>query len=132
MFEQYCMPHLHAYADLLHEHGRIAVHHMCGELNGLLELIDRLPADANEAFTTPPVGNATLADGRTRMPSKCLIGGTNAALWLRPVEEIVSTVADDLAACPNQRGTFLTSTGALPAPVFFEKARRVVEAFETL
>ena len=53
----------------------------------------------NEAYTTPPVGDTTLAEGRTRMPSKCLVGGTNATLWMQPAEVILDVQADrDLAA----------------------------------
>ncbi|MBN2449899.1 MAG: hypothetical protein JXR77_05900, partial [Lentisphaeria bacterium] len=84
---------------------------------------------ANEAYTTPPVGNTTLAEGRRRMPSKALIGGTNASLWLQPVETILGAVAGDLAACPDRRGIFLTSAGVLPPRVHFEKASRVVAGF---
>ncbi|MFO8008894.1 MAG: uroporphyrinogen decarboxylase family protein [Candidatus Brocadiia bacterium] len=132
MFEEFCVPHLTEYGRLVRDHGVIAVHHMCGKLNALLEMIDSLPAQANEAFTSPPVGDTMLADGRTRMPSKALIGGTNATLWLEPVETIVQTVADDVAACPDRRGIFLTSAGVLPPPVSFEKARRVVAEFKRL
>ena len=91
-----------------------------------------MPALVNEAYTTPPLGDVTLADGRRRMPSKALMGGTNATLWLEPVERIVQTVAADLAACPDRRRIFLTSAGVLPPLVSFHKARRVVGEFKRL
>jgi hypothetical protein len=132
MFRDICMPQLKAYADLMNAHGPITVHHMCGKLNALLEMIDALPAHANEAYTTPTVGDATLAEGRTRMPSKALIGGTNAALLLQPVETIVERVEADLRNCPDRRGIFLTSAGVLPAAVSFEKARDLVSRLKAL
>lgn len=132
MFRELCVPHLTAYTNLMWEFGRIPVHHMCGTLKALLEIIDELPAAANEAYTTPPVGDVTLAEGRKRMPSKALIGGTNAALWLKPVDEIVEEVARDLAACPDRRRIFLTSAGVLPPAVSFEKARAVVAELKRL
>ncbi len=132
MFRRWCMPHLRAYGERIVAAGKIGVHHMCGFLGALLEMIDELPSQVNEAFTTPTMGDTTLADGRTRMPSKSLIGGTNAALWLRPAEDIVTTVAADLAACPDRRGIILTSAGVLPAQVSYEKAATVVEAFKQL
>ncbi len=132
MFREFCMPQLREYGDIIIEHGKIAVHHMCGTLNALLEMIDELPAQANEAYTTPPVGDTTLAEGRARMPSKALIGGTNAALWLAPVEQIVAEVSADLERCPDRRGIFLTSAGVLPPPVSFEKARAVAAEFKRL
>ncbi len=132
IFRAHCMPHLTAYGDLVLEHDLIPVHHMCGTIDLLLEDIDSLPALVNEAFTTAPVGDTSLAAGRTRMPSKCLIGGTNATLWLSRPEDIVAAVAADLAACPNRRGIVLTSAGVLPPPVNLEKARTVVELFKQL
>ncbi len=132
MFEEFCMPHLHDYGNLILEHDIVPVHHMCGTLNALLEKVDELPALVNEAFTTPPVGDTTLTDGRRRMRSKALIGGTNATLWLAPVEKIVQSVAEDLSNCPDRRKIFLTSAGVLPPPVSFEKARRTVAEFKAL
>jgi len=132
VFERFCAPHLADYGRLIQEHGRIAVHHMCGTLNALLEMIDALPAPVNEAYTTRPLGDVSLAEGRRRMPSKALVGGTNATLWLEPVERIAETVSEDLAACPDRRRIFLTSAGVLPPPVAFEKARRVVARLKEL
>ncbi len=132
LFEEFCMPQLTEYGNMILEHDIVPVHHMCGTLNALLEMIDRLPAVANEAYTTRPVGNVSLAEGRTRMPSKALIGGTNATLWLAPADHIVQSVADDLADCPDRRKIFLTSAGVLPPPVSFEKARQVTAELKRL
>jgi uroporphyrinogen-III decarboxylase len=110
----------------------IPVHHMCGTLNALLEQIDTLPALANEAYTTRPLGDVSLAEGRRRMPSKALIGGTNATLWMASAERIVEEVAADLDQCPDRRKIFLTSAGVLPPCATFEKSRRVVEALKSL
>ena len=131
LFRRYCMPHLTEYANLILEQNVIPVHHMCGTLNALLEDIDGLPALVNEAFTTRPLGDVSLAEGRSRMPSKALIGGTNATLWLSDPEEIAGTVEEDLNACPDRRKIFLTSAGVLPPLVSLEKARRVTDAFRT-
>ncbi|MHC4563344.1 MAG: uroporphyrinogen decarboxylase family protein [Planctomycetota bacterium] len=131
-FETICAPHLREYSQRIADAGMIPVFHMCGTLNAVLEQIDELPALVNEAYTTPPVGDTTLAEGRTRMPSKALWGGTNATLWMAPTETIVQTVADDLANCPDRRKIFLTSAGVLPPIVSFEKARATVEQLKQL
>jgi uroporphyrinogen-III decarboxylase len=132
MFEQYCMGPLADYANAINAAGVISVYHMCGKLSALLGMIETLPVNVIEAYTTHPVGNVTIAQGRTEMPSKCLIGGTNAALWLRPAEEIIAEVAADIAACPDRRRVVLTSAGVLPKAVGFDKAKQVVEAFKRL
>lgn len=132
IFKDYCMPQLTLYGNMILEHGLVPVHHMCGTLNAILEMIDELPATANEAYTTRPVGDCSLAEGRTRMPSKALIGGTNAAQWLKPAEDIIQEVAQDLATCPDRRKIFLTSAGVLPPQVTFAKAKQVVAGFKAL
>jgi uroporphyrinogen-III decarboxylase len=132
IFKEFCMPYLREYSEIIWDNNIYPVHHMCGTLNALLEMIDELPAAANEAYTTRPLGDVSLAEGRTRMPSKALIGGTNATLWLDPAEKIIQTVADDLAECPDRKKIFLTSAGVLPPLVSFEKARAVVEQFKRL
>ena len=57
---------------------------------------------------------------------------TNATLWLEEPDVIINTVAEDLAACPDQRGIFLTSAGVLPPLVSLEKARTVAEQLKKL
>ncbi len=132
MFETYCMGPLADYANAINAAGVVSVYHMCGKLGALLGRLETLPAMAIEAYTTHPVGDVTLAQGRTEMPSKCLIGGTNAALWLRPAEEIIAEVSADVARCPDRRKMILTSAGVLPKAVSFDKAKQVVDAFKKL
>ena len=98
------MPQLHEYGNMILEQDIIPVHHMCGLLNALLEMIDELPAMANEAYTTRPLGDVSIAEGRNRMPSKALIGGTNAPLLLKPVEEILDEVLPATYVTFNPQG----------------------------
>jgi hypothetical protein len=132
MFRELSAPYLARDVRLVRDHGLIPVFHMCGKLGALLEMIDAIPAAASEAFTTHPVGDVSLAEGRRRMPSKTLIGGTNATLWLEPAEAIARAVEEDLSRCPDRRRIFLTSAGVLPPPVSFDKAKRVVAALKRL
>lgn len=131
-FRENCMPHLKEYGQMILDNDIIPVHHMCGTLNALLEMIDELPAMVNEAYTTSPLGDVSLAEGRKRMPSKALIGGTNATLWLEEPDVIVESVAKDLAECENKRGIFLTSAGVLPPLVPVEKVKIVNEQLKKL
>ena len=132
MFEKYCVPNLTAYGNLILDYGLIPIHHMCGTLNALLEVIDGLPAIANEAYTTRPLGDVSLTEGKTRMPSMALIGGTNATLWMAEPDEIVAAVEEDLESCPDRRGIFLTSAGVLPPIVSVEKAGEVASRLKEL
>jgi len=113
-YRQYWFPHIHDCAGITWRAGRMLALHMCGHLKALLPELARVPARAFEAFTSPTVGNTTLLDGRTACPDKCLIGGTNAALWLEPAEAIITQIDRDLAALPHHRGLVITSAGVMP------------------
>ncbi|MCC6579335.1 MAG: hypothetical protein IT440_02760 [Phycisphaeraceae bacterium] len=51
-------------AEAAHAAGRIYIHHSCGLIRDLLPLYRRTKMDAVHAFTIPPVGNVTVAEGR--------------------------------------------------------------------
>lgn len=126
-FRKYCAPHLAEYVALGRAAGRRVAFHMCGHLRALLPDLAALRPAALEAFTSPPVGNTTLAEGRAACPEVCLIGGTNAALWMRPGERILAQLAADLEALPHHRGLVLSSAGVMPPQCPPETIRRVVE-----
>ena len=125
MFRRHCMPVLTEYGDIVTGAGKTHMLHMCGKLGDLLDDIGSLPAQANEAFTSAPVGDTSLLDGRTHMPDRCLVGGTNATLWLEPANRIIETIERDLSALPHQRGIVLTSGGVMPPACKPETIRAV-------
>ena len=73
-YDRYCKPQITAYGEIVRAAGRPMMLHMCGHLMGLLPVLSTMPADGFEAFTTPPVGNTTLLDGRAACPDKALVG----------------------------------------------------------
>ncbi len=126
-FRRYCAHHLADYVGVARAAGRRIVFHMCGHLKALLPDLAQLGATAVEAFTSPPVGNTTLADGRSACPDLCLIGGTNAVLWTRPAERIIAQIAADLEVLPDHRGLVVTSAGVMPPQCSPETIRKVAE-----
>ncbi len=131
-FETYCYPHLCDYGRAVEGEGKLHELHMCGHTHVLLPLIDRIPAASIEAFTSPTLGNTRLADGRTRAPSKALVGGTNVNVWLWPPERIRQYVTDELDACPDHRRIVLTTAGVAPPGCPAEKFRDVGEWIHTV
>jgi hypothetical protein len=124
-YRRHCLRHLTAYGEILRAADRNLVLHMCGHLKALLPDLARVPARAFEAFTSPTLGNTTLLDGRTACPDTCLVGGTNAMLWLRPAKEIVAQIEKALIALPHHRGIVLTSAGVMPPRCAPETIRTV-------
>lgn len=100
---------------------------MCGHLKALLPILSKVPAQAFEAFTSPPVGNTTLLDGRTAAPDKALIGGTNAALWMKPATEIISEIEEHLDQLPHHRGIVVSTAGVIPPMAKPETVKQVCD-----
>jgi uroporphyrinogen-III decarboxylase len=113
-YRKYCFRHIQEYGKIARSAGRLLLLHMCGHLKALLPDLSKLPVDGFEAFTSPTLGNTSLLDGRTACPDKCLIGGTNAMLWTRTTEEIISKIEVDLDVLPHHRGLVVTSAGVMP------------------
>jgi len=126
-YRKYCIEHIKDYGRVAREAGRLVVLHMCGHLKEILPSLAKLPVAAFEAFTTPTLGNTTLLDGRTACPDKCLIGGTNAMLWLRPADEITRQIEADLDVLPHHRGIVITSAGVMPPRAGPETIKAVCE-----
>jgi len=127
LFRRYCHRHLADYGRIVTAAGKHHILHMCGHLKALLPDIAALPAAGIEAFTTPPVGNTTLGDGRAACPRQCLIGGTNASLWLQEAPAIIAELERDLGALPHRRGLVVTSAGVMPPAARPETIRQVAE-----
>ena len=126
-YRKYCLRHITEYGEILKAAGKRLVLHMCGYLKDILPDLAKLPATAFEAFTSPPVGNTRLADGRAHCPEVCLIGGTNATLWTHAADEIIAELERDLDALPHHRGIIVTSAGVMPPLASPEKIRTVCE-----
>ena len=131
-FEKYCYRHLCEYGRAIEAAGKIHELHQCGHLLKLLERIDTIPAASIEAFTAPTLGNTRLADGRTKAPSKTLIGGTRVNTWLEPVDAIKEYILGELAACLDHRRIVLTTAGVAPPACPAETFRQIGEWLPTI
>jgi len=125
--QTYTIPFMDKVGELLASYGRRFVFHMCGSLLDLLPILADAPAVAFEAFTSPPLGNTRLLDGKTHCPEKCLIGGTNATLWTKPAHEIIAEMQRDLDPLPDHRRIVMTSGGAMTPLATPETIREVCQ-----
>ena len=113
-YRRHCSRHIQDYAEICRKHDRKLALHMCGHLRDILPDLATVGAQVFEAFTSPTVGNTSLAMGREKCPDTCLIGGTNAALWTKSADEIIEQIDKDLAELPHHRGLVLSSAGVMP------------------
>jgi hypothetical protein len=73
MFEQLSLECTDRRAQICHGHGKLYFHHSCGLIRDLLSLYRRTPMDAVHAFTVPPTGNVTVAEGRRLLGDRITI-----------------------------------------------------------
>ncbi len=73
MFEACNLDLTNARADAAHAAGKLYFHHSCGLIKDLLPLYQRTRMDAVHAFTVPPVGNVTVAEGRRALGDRITI-----------------------------------------------------------
>jgi uroporphyrinogen-III decarboxylase len=126
-YHKYCFEHISEHAEIANQAGRSLFLHMCGKLKALLPDVAKLPVAGWEALTSPPVGDTRFPEARNALPGKCLVGGTNAALWTRPAQEIIAEIEADLDQMPHHRGVVVSSAGVLPPECKPETLKQVCE-----
>jgi len=73
MFEACNLDLTNARADLAHAAGKLYFHHSCGLIRDLLPLYRQTRMDAVHAFTVPPMGDVTIAEGRALLGDRITI-----------------------------------------------------------
>jgi uroporphyrinogen-III decarboxylase len=73
MFEACNLAVTDARAEVAHAAGKFYFHHSCGLIRHLLPLYRRTKMDAVHAFTIPPLGDVTIAEGRQALGDRITI-----------------------------------------------------------
>lgn len=73
MFEESSLGYTDRVSDIAHRAGKLYFHHSCGLIRDLLGLYRRTEMDAVHAFTVPPIGDATIAEGRRMLGDRITI-----------------------------------------------------------
>jgi len=73
MFEEHNLELTNTRADLIHEYGKIYLHHSCGLIHDLLPVYRKTRMDGVHAFTTPPIGDVEYEEGRKLLGDKISI-----------------------------------------------------------
>jgi len=134
IYLKYCQPVIMRYVDIIRRAGKTPLVHMCGHLKDLLPHIADLKVAAIEAFSSPPVGNTDLIDGRRALGrDTALIGGLNAVLLDQmSVPDLCALVEEQLAPLPEHTGVVLTPGGILPPGCTIDRLKEISEAFRPL
>ena len=73
MFETFNLDLTDRRAETAHAAGKLYFHHSCGLIRDLLPLYRRTKMDGVHAFTTPPIGDVTVPEGRRTLGDRITI-----------------------------------------------------------
>jgi hypothetical protein len=116
MFEEFNLDCTNRRARICHERGKLYFHHSCGLIRDLLPLYRRTVMDAVHAFTVPPVGNVTVAEGRRLLGDRITIitGSSSAMGQVRWDVEHMKAAIRRLFADAGRGDHFILSIAAYP------------------
>jgi hypothetical protein len=108
MFAEYCLGYTDRLADLTHAAGKFYMHHSCGLIRDLLPLYRQTRMDAVHAFTIPPLGDVTIAEGKAALGSDIVILAGVIQLFgdLRDREKVAAGLAAMFAEAGADNAAF--------------------------
>lgn len=115
MYREHTAPCIDAYADVLHDAGKIFITHMCGKLKGFAPLIGRGKMDGIDSLCPPTTGDLWAHEARKIWgENKIIIGGLEPpALARMTEEETVAYTVDVINKMAPGKGFILSSGDAV-------------------
>ena len=127
-FEKYAKPAIDRWGNIIHENGKLLVHHACGHLKDLLPLMGNSNIDAIESISPPPTGNVTLQEAAAILPAHiALIGGLEPVRLLSGTVDDVCSDAQALLTDLAGRRFVLANSDSCPPNVAYEKFLAITE-----
>ena len=114
-FDEFVMPFDRRLVEMIHQHGSWAAIHCHGRLNGVLERIADLGADALHPCEAPPMGNVPLAEVKRRVGNRmCLIGNVQIGNVINGEPTEVDARVREAVRAGAPGGGFILSITASP------------------
>jgi uroporphyrinogen-III decarboxylase len=128
-FSRYTAPELNQWAGIIHDAGKLLIHHACGHLRDLLPLMAETGIDSIESISPPPTGNIGIWDARAILPEKIgLIGGIEPTVFLYStydeLEEYVTALMTNMTQAGRSKW-ILANSDSCPPGVSVEKFKAV-------
>lgn len=117
MYRRWSRGHVRDFCRIAHEHGKIAMVHMCGHVKGLLADIAMTGLDGIDALTPPPTANSTPHEAWEAMGHQLIVHGVlDPTTWIhRPREEIIAAMDRALPSGMKEKNFILcTAADGLP------------------
>jgi hypothetical protein len=131
IYRRYNGPQVRDFVDIVHSAGKIAIIHMCGHINGLLDQIKYTGLDGVHALTPYPTGDTPVELALDELgEDQIIIGGMDPSIFNGgPIEEI-GPALDRLYTSRVRRANFVLALGADGVAVPWERFEAVAEWME--
>ena len=125
-FSEYIAPEIDDWCDIIHDKGKLYIHHACGHLNALVDLIAETKIDVLESISPPPTGNITLKKARKALPGRiALIGGIEPVIFERESLDFVLDYTRELLGDMKGSRYVLANSDSCPPGVSLEKFKSI-------
>ncbi len=115
IFNDYILPVLKKYRDIVKSAGKIHIIHSCGHLRNLIPMLGDIGTDCLESVTPPPVGSVGIKDLKDQLKGVCIMGGIPANVFIYSLVEFKEYVID-LILKAKDSGRFILSSGDSTPP----------------
>lgn len=130
-FCTYAAPCLNAYADILHDAGKIYITHMCGKLSGFANEIAQIKSDGIDSVCPPTTGDMECWDAKRLFGGKVVIGGIEPpSLVMKSEKEILDHVSLICEKMRDENGFILSTGDAVPHGTSIELLKNINEFVE--
>jgi len=132
IYERYSLEHVAGFVRAMHDQGKVAIVHMCGKIDKLLDLVRQTDLDAVDCLTPAPTGDVDFARAFDVLGDGVTIHGLlDPSQWIhRPADEIEQNIARLLTPDVLRKPfVFCTAADGLPG-IPIEKFRRIAEIIQ--
>lgn len=125
-YEQYIMPEINDWCDILHDKGKLYVQHACGHLKHLLPLMAQSKIDGIESISPPPTGDIDIDEAIEFLPKHmAIIGGLEPVFMVNASAKELEERVHYLLKIMDGRPFVLANSDSCPPEVTEEQLIRV-------
>jgi uroporphyrinogen-III decarboxylase len=128
MFRRYIAPEISRWGRLLHDAGKLLLHHACGHVRHLLPTMAEEEVDVIESISPPPTGNVEIWEAQEVLgPRVGIVGGIEPTHFLNLKLDALREYVEELLDRVNPHHYILANSDSCPPGVAVEKFRLVTE-----
>jgi uroporphyrinogen-III decarboxylase len=128
MFRRYIAPEISRWGRMLHDAGKLLLHHACGHVRHLLPIMVEEEVDVIESLSPPPTGNVEIWEAQEVLGSRIgIVGGIEPTHLLNLEMDAFREYVEDLLDRVNHRHYVLANSDSCPPGVAVEKFRLVTQ-----